>query len=229
MARKQDLTKPKNKEKTIRLPISKFIDTKFRDYALYVLTSRGIPSFYDGLTPVQRFILQNTNTTYTKTLSVVGKCFQDSYHHGDSSLEGAINKLARPFGNALQILDGYGFFGSEVSPSPAASRYTSVKLSKIANGILNKYDYLTTKEPDGSYDNFWVDVPLGLTTPIVGIAVGYKTTILPRKLSHIQEYLEGKRKGLKPYFEGFNGTVRKHKGLDRSWFISSNLDRKSVV
>lgn len=222
--KKKDLTKPKSKDKTIRLPISKFIDTKFRDYALYVLTSRGIPSFYDALTPVQRFILQNTNMSYTKTLSVVGKCFQDSYHHGDSSLEGAINKLARPFGNALQVLDGYGFFGSEVSPSPAASRYTSVKLSKKANEILNKYSYLTTREPDGPYDDLWMDVPLGLTIPIVGIAVGYKTTILPRKLDHVKSFLDGGRKGLKPYFEGFNGTIRKHNGLDKSWFISSNFE-----
>jgi DNA gyrase/topoisomerase IV subunit A len=141
----------------------------------------------------------------------------------NSSLEKAINKLARPFGNALQILEGYGFFGSEVSPSPAASRYTSVKLSAIANGILNKYSYLTTKDPDGAYDPFWMDVPLGLVSPIVGIAVGYKSTILPRKLKDIQEFLEGKRKSVKPYFEGFNGTIEKYKGVDRAWLLSSNI------
>lgn len=70
-------------EKVINLPVSKFIDTRYRDYALYVLTSRGIPSFYDGLTPVQRFILMNTPAQYVKTLSVVGRCMDDGYHHGD--------------------------------------------------------------------------------------------------------------------------------------------------
>jgi hypothetical protein len=123
----------------------------------------------------------------------------------------------------MPILEGYGFFGSEVSPSPAAARYTSVKLSSDTNQILNKYSHLTTREIDGPYDPFWMDVPLGLVSPIVGIAVGYKTTILPRKLKDIQEFLEGKRKSVKPYFEGFNGTIEKYKGVDKSWLISSKI------
>lgn len=146
-------------------------------------------------------------------------------HVHNSSLTGALNKLARPFGNALQILDGYGFFGSEVSPDPAAARYTSVKLSPKTNDILNKYKYLTTRIPEGPYDPLWMDVPLGLTTSIVGIAVGYKTTILPRKLEHIIEFLEGKRKSVKPYFHNFNGSIAKYTGnkldSDCAWLLSS--------
>lgn len=79
----KDLTKPKHKEKIIKLPISKFIDTKFRDYAIYVLEQRGIPNFYDALTPVQRFILKNSPTSFQKTLSVVGNAISDGYHHGN--------------------------------------------------------------------------------------------------------------------------------------------------
>ena len=221
--RAKDLTKPRRKEKIIRLPISKFIDTKFRDYAVYVLEQRGIPNFYDALTPVQRFILKNTPTSFVKTLTVVGKAIQDGYHHGNSSLESAINKLARPFGNATQILEGDGFFGTEVSPSPAAARYTGVKLSSLANGILNKYNHLITRDPEGPYDPLWMDAPLGLVVPIVGIAVGYKSTVLPRKLKDIQDFLDGKRKSVKPYFEGFNGTIEKYKGFDKTWLISSNI------
>ena len=216
---KRDLTKPKTK--IIKLPISKFVDTKYRDYAVYVLEARGIPSFFDALTPVQRFILKNSPQEFNKSLTVVGKCIQDGYHHGDSSLTGALNKLARPFGNALQILDGYGFFGSEVSPDPAAARYTAVKLSSKTNGILNQYKYLTTREPEGPYHPFWMEVPLGLTTSIVGIAVGYKTTMLPRNLNHIKDFFEGKRKAVKPYFEGFNGKIEKWKNSPSSWKLSS--------
>lgn len=223
MRKIKDVTKPKRKEKIIRLPISKFIDTKFRDYAVYVLESRGIPSFYDALTPVQRFILKNSPTSFQKTLSIIGQTIKDGYHHGDAGLTGAINKLARPFGNALQILEGDGFFGTEVSPAPAAPRYTGVRLSPIANSILNKYNYLTTKEQEGPYDPLWMDIPLGLVMPIVGIAVGYKTTILPRKLKDIQDFLEGKRKNLKPYFEGFNGTIEKYKDIDKTWLMFSNV------
>jgi len=151
-------------------------------------------------------------------------------HAHNSSLTGALNKLARPFGNALQILDGYGFFGSEVSPDPAAARYTSVKVSTKANGILNQYKYLTTREPEGPYDPFWMEVPLGLTTSIVGIAVGYKTTILPRNLNHIKEYMAGSRKSVKPYFEGFTGKIQKYKELGNAWLLTSviSIDGKKI-
>ena len=141
----------------------------------------------------------------------------------NSGLGKAISKLARPFGSSLQILEGYGFFGSEVCPEPAAARYTSVKLSKETSEILKKYKHLTEKEPDGPYKPFWTDIPLGLTTSIVGIAVGYKTTILPRKLSDIKEYLEGKRDRVPPHFHDFHGTIHKHRNLERAWILSSKI------
>jgi topoisomerase IV subunit A len=223
VTRKRTKTKVEAKVKTIQLPISKLIDTKFRDYAVYVLEQRGIPSFYDGLTPVQRYILMNSPTAFSKTLSVVGKSIEDGYHHGDMSLSKAISKLARPFGSSIQILEGYGFFGSEVSPEPAAARYTSIKISSKAAEILKKYKYLTSRNEDGAYDPFWLDVPLGLTTGIIGIAVGYKSTVLPRKLEDIREYFEGKRKSVKPYFHDFSGSIHKYNGLDKSWIISSEV------
>lgn len=71
------------KEKIVGLPISKFIDTKFRDYAVYVLEARGIPNFVDALTPVQRYILKSAPTSFQKTLSVVGKAISQGYHHGN--------------------------------------------------------------------------------------------------------------------------------------------------
>jgi len=148
----------------------------------------------------------------------------------NTSLSKAISKLARPFGSSIRILEGYGFFGSEVSPEPAAARYTSVKLASKASEILKKYKYLSTRNEDGAYDPFWVDMPLGLTTGIIGIAVGYKSTVLPRKLEDIKEYFDGKRKSLKPYFHGFSGTIQKYKDLDKSWLISSlvNIDGNKI-
>lgn len=214
----------KNEAKIIPLSISKMIDTKFRDYAVYVLESRGIPNFYDGLTPVQRYILMSSPNSFTKTLTVVGKSIGAGYHHGDISLGKAISKLARPFGSSMQILDGYGFFGSEVSPEPAAARYTSVKLASKAADILNKYKYLFTKNEDGAYSPFWVDVPIGITTGIIGIAVGYKSTILPRKLDDIKDFLIGKRKSVKPFFQGFMGNIQKYNDSDNCWLISSNVN-----
>ena len=211
-------------EKAIKLPISKLIDTKYREYAVYALENRGIPSFYDALTPVQRYILMNTSTSLTKTLSVMGEAIKDGYHHGDMSLGKAIAKLARPFGSSLQMLEGKGFFGSEVSPYPAAARYTQVKIGKKPAEILRKYKYLQERDEDGAYMPIWVDIPIGLVTGIVGLAPGYKTTILPRRLDDIKEYWQGKRKNVKPYFSDFSGKVQRYKNLDKSWVISSEIN-----
>lgn len=212
------------KTKTYNLNISKQIDVNFRNYALYVLENRGIPSFDDGLTNVQRFVLVNAPTSFNKTISLVGKCIADGYHHGDSSLVGAINKLARPFGNSTPILQGDGFFGSPVDSTAAAARYTSVRIEPKIAEMIRKNSFLNKKNDADAWDSLWLDLPIGLTTMIVGIAVGYKTTVLPRKLEDIQKYIDGKIKEVKPYFVGFAGKVTRYKNLDKSWLIEGKVD-----
>ncbi len=207
------------KTKSYTLNISRQIDTNFRNYALYVLENRGIPSFYDGLTNVQRFIMLNAPTNYNKTISLVGSCISDGYHHGDKSLTGAINKLARPFGNSEQLLQGDGFFGSPVDSTAAAARYTSIRINPSAAEMIRKSNFLNKKNDEGSWEPLWIDLPVGLTNPIVGIAVGYKTTILPRSLTDIQKFLDGKIKEVKPSFKGFSGKVTRFKGMNKTWLI----------
>ena len=82
MAKKEQ---PKFQRNTRETPITitKQIDINFRNYALYVLEHRGIPGFYDALTNVQRVILMNAPKSYNKTISLVGSCISDGYHHGD--------------------------------------------------------------------------------------------------------------------------------------------------
>lgn len=221
MSKKKQLEKVESKETIIKLPISKFINTKFRDYAIYIIESRGIPSFYDMLTPIQRFVLQNTPTNFVKTLTVVGSCIGDGYHHGDASLQNNICRMTRPYANSLQLLEGYGFFGTEICPEPSAPRYTSTKLSSYVKTLLSKYSYLNTRVEEGSYDPFYLDIPIGLAIPIVGIAIGYKTLILPRNLDEVQKYLNGDKKAnLDPYFKNFNGSVTK---LDTNKWLCKSL------
>lgn len=207
------------------LTISDQINHKYREYALYVLQSRGIPNFYDSLTPVQRIILENSPNSFSKTIGVVGEVIRTGhYHHGDSSLSGAISKLARPFGCSYQILEGDGFFGSPVNPSPSAPRYTSVRINKdIKNTVFKHYD-LNEKNEEGGHDWLYLEVPIGLLTHIVGIAVGYRSNILPRKLEDIVEYLEGKNKLLKPYFRDFNGKIYKIGNDDNLWLLESGFE-----
>jgi len=209
--------------KIIRLPISKQIDINYRNYALYVLEKRGIPSWYDSLTNVQRLILLNTGATFDKTLSVEGSCIKDGYHHGDASLTGAINKLARPFGCSEPMLHGDGFFGSPTEPTASAARYTSIKLNPKFSNFIKENSFLNSKDEEGMWKSLWLKYPLGLVTSIIGIAVGYKTTILPRKLEDIQAYYEGTIKEVKPSFAGFTGIVERYQNMDKTWLVSGNV------
>ena len=169
-----------------KLSITDQINTQYRDYALYVIQSRGIPNFYDFLTPVQRLILENSPSRYNKTVGLVGEVIKTGfYHHGDSSLAGAISKLARPFGCSFQILEGDGFFGSPVNPSPSAPRYTSVRINNKIKELIEKHSDLNEANEEGSHDWIHVEMPIGLMTHMVGIAVGYRTNILPRKISEM--------------------------------------------
>lgn len=202
----------------IKLPISKQIDVNFRDYALYVLENRGIPSFYDGLTNVQKYILQNAPTSYTKTISLIGSCIKSGYSHGDSSLEGAINKLARPYNCAEQVMIGDGFFGSPVKNEAAAARYTSIKINSSISNIIKEYSFLNEMD-EGKWKPLWLRVPIGLTTSIMGIAVGYRTSILPRSIEDMEKYLSGKIKEVHPTFINFSGKVSRFQNMDRSWLI----------
>lgn len=221
MAKKVEL------ERNVResaLGISKQIDINFRNYALYVLENRGIPSFYDGLTNVQRVSLMNAPKSFNKTISLVGSCISNGYHHGDKSLSGAINKLAKPFGCGEQLLIGDGFFGTPVNTEASAARYTSVKINPVINEILNKYMVLNKKNGEDQWEWLRTDAPIGMLTMVVGIAVGYKSTVLPRKLDDIQKFLDGKKNPLIPYFKGFSGKISAYNGLKKTWLIEGVLE-----
>jgi DNA gyrase/topoisomerase IV subunit A len=213
--------------------ITDHINHRYREYALYVLQSRGIPNFYDSLTPVQRIILQNSPSQFNKTLGLVGEVIRTgNYYHGDSSLSGAISKLARPFGCSHQILEGDGFFGSPVNPSPSAPRYTSVRINPPIKSIVQRHSDLNETSEEGSTIYLNLEVPIGLLTHIVGIAVGYRTNILPRKMEDIVGYLEGKGKSMKPYFKDFSGKISKFGGDEKTWLIEGgyevNLQKRTI-
>jgi DNA topoisomerase-2 len=208
---------------TITIPDQ--INQDYRKYALYVIQSRGIPNFYDCLTPVQRLILQKSPTSFNKTIGVVGEVFRTQlYHHGDASLSSAISKLARPFGCSDLIMEGDGFFGTPVNPAPSAPRYTSVKIAPRYKSIIDEHKDLNVENEEGGFDWLHVTHPIGLSTHIVGIAVGYRSNILPRKYEEIVAYLGGDTsKKLKPYFRGFKGKITRVDGLKSAWLIEGQF------
>lgn len=142
----------------------------------------------------------------------------------NSSLSGAIAKLARPFGCSHQILEGDGFFGSPVNPAPSAARYTSVRINPLIKSLVNRHMDLNEKNEEGGIDHLNIEVPIGLLTHAIGIAVGYRSNILPRKMEDIIEYLDGKNKVMKPYFKDFSGKIFKFGEGEKTWLIESGYE-----
>lgn len=212
-------------DKNANLTITDHINLKYREFALYVLQSRGIPNFYDSLTPVQRLIIEYAPSNFNKTLSLVGEVISSgNYHHGDMSLSSAVSRLAKNFGCSHTLLNGDGFFGSPVNPQPSAARYTSVKIDPFVKEIVQKHWDLNERNSEGFYDSINLESPIGLMTHVLGIAVGYRSNILPRKMEDVNSYLEGENKLLKPYFKNFKGKISKFPDLENSWLIESELE-----
>ncbi len=205
----------------IKFSPSEYILTTSREYAIYVADTRGIPSVIDGLKTSQRIALwlMRNKADKMKTVGLSGLMASERlYVHGDASANNAIGFLAAPFKNNVPLIQGEGEFGSRIAPDGiGAPRYTEVRRAKAAEEILyvDLPDVPLVANYDGSNMqplHFVPLIPTVLLNGIVGVAVGYSTHILPRKLSDIVQAtidtLKGKKpKQLIPHYERYDVTV----------------------
>ncbi len=168
----------------------------FIAYAMAVNVSRAIPDVRDGLKPVHRRILYSMNETgitsdkpFKKCATTVGDVLGKYHPHGDSSVYGALVRLAQDFAIRYPLVSGHGNFGSVDGDPPAAYRYTESRLSKLADEMLRDIDKetvdfspnfdATRKQPDVLPARF----PNLLVNGSDGIAVGMATNIPPHNLN----------------------------------------------
>ena len=121
--------------------------SSFLDYAMSVIISRALPDARDGLKPVHRRILyamhqlRNTHQQpYKKSARVVGDVIGKYHPHGDSAVYDALVRLAQDFSMRYPLVDGQGNFGSIDGDSPAAMRYTEVRMQKLTSELLADID-----------------------------------------------------------------------------------------
>lgn len=211
--------------KIVKKSITEHIYTDYKDFAIYAVESRGIPNFYDMFTPVQRYIVQNTPRSFVKTIKVIGDCMSNGYHHGDASINDAITLVTRTYQNSMNLLEGDGFFGNMLTPEASSPRYTSVRINPKTYDAIYEYSTLNRKDDEGAWDPLKLEIPLGICTKTLGMGPGFKADMLPRKLEHVEEYLNGTRKKLKPYFMNFTGKIRKNPESDKtsSWIIEPDI------
>ena len=178
------------------------IDSEMRvaylDYAMSVIVARALPDARDGLKPVHRRVLYamhdmglRPGSPYKKSARIVGEVLGKYHPHGDAAVYETMARMVQDFSLRYPLVDGQGNFGSVDGDSPAAMRYTEVRLARIAEEILLDID----KDTVDWIDNFDTSLqepqvlparlPNLLLNGSSGIAVGMATNIPPHNLSEV--------------------------------------------
>lgn len=219
--------------------VADIIDHEYKDYSMYTIYSRAIPSMIDGLKPVQRKILYTATkvarTKKMKTAALGGYVIaQTGYHHGDTSVNDATTKMAAPYNNIAPLLDHEGSFGSRLVPAAASPRYTFVQLSKTFDKYFTDFDVTDIQsDPEFPEPLYYLPViPWSLVNGAKGIATGFATNILMRDPVEIanacKDYIDGKNIDsyvLAPSYPFFKGTFTKD--VDDNWVCNGVLNRTS--
>ena len=188
-------------EKITRVDIEQTMKTAYIDYAMSVIVARALPDVRDGFKPVHRRILYSMNengilynTPTKKSARIVGDVMGKYHPHGDSSIYGALVRLAQDWSMRYTLVDGQGNFGSIDGDSPAAMRYTEARLKQISNELVADIDK-DTVDMVPTYDNEGEEpsvlpakIPNLLVNGSNGIAVGMATNMPTHNL---REVLDG--------------------------------------
>ncbi len=183
-------------EKITRVDIEQTMKSAYIDYAMSVIVARALPDVRDGFKPVHRRILYSMNengilynTPTKKSARIVGDVMGKYHPHGDSSIYGALVRLAQDWSMRYTLVDGQGNFGSIDGDSPAAMRYTEARLRQISNELVADIDK-DTVDMVPTYDNEGQEpsvlpakIPNLLVNGSNGIAVGMATNMPTHNLT----------------------------------------------
>ena len=210
MAKKDKINEIKNIVPTGQLlhkTVEEVLSSSMLPYSEYVILDRALPRVEDGLKPVQRRILYDMliqgltpEQEFRKCAGVVGDVLGKFHPHGDSSVYGALARMAQDFVMGKVLIQGHGNFGSIDGDSPAAYRYTECKLSPLAMELMKDIDKDTVnfslnfddrlKEPDympGSFPNLFVNGAMGIA---VGLATNIPTHNLGEMIDGCVAYID---------------------------------------
>ena len=188
--------------KVLPVYIEEEMQKSYIDYAMSVIVQRALPDVRDGLKPVHRRILyamqeagMASNKPYKKSARIVGEVLGKYHPHGDKAVYDAIVRLAQDFSTRYLMVDGHGNFGSVDGDSAAAMRYTEVRMTKIAETMLEDIEKETVDFVP-NYDESLKEpsvlpakVPALLINGSAGIAVGMATNIPPHNLGEVVDGL----------------------------------------
>ena len=183
-------------ERIIPVNIEEQMKSSYIDYSMSVIVSRALPDVRDGLKPVHRRVLYGmhdmgvtSSKAYKKSARIVGDVLGKYHPHGDSSVYDTMVRMAQDWSLRYTLVDGQGNFGSVDGDSPAAMRYTEVRMRKIAEEMLSDIDK-DTVDWQLNFDDSLKEptvlptrIPGLLVNGASGIAVGMATNMPPHNLT----------------------------------------------
>ncbi len=224
--------------------ITNFLSKEYKEFAMYSIEGRAIPSVIDGFKPTQRKIIHISNQVWRTGNEKTKKVFQLAgvvadqayYHHGNASLENAIITMAQKFKNNAPLLEEEGQFGSLRSPQAGAPRYIGTRLNENFKLLYKDSELLEFKEEEGEQIEpkfFLPIIPTVLINGSSGIAVGFASNILNRDVKSIidccQKILTDKKiSEVKPSLVGFTGDFIQDSENNKKWFIRGKFIRANT-
>ncbi|MBJ2172670.1 DNA gyrase subunit A [Aureibaculum sp. A20] len=185
-------------EKLIPINIEDEMKSSYIDYSMSVIVSRALPDVRDGLKPVHRRVLFGMHElgikatgAHKKSARVVGEVLGKYHPHGDTSVYDAMVRMAQDWSMRYQMVDGQGNFGSADGDSPAAMRYTEVRMQKISEDMLADIEKDTVDHRLNFDDTLQeptvlpTRIPSLLVNGASGIAVGMATNMAPHNLTEV--------------------------------------------
>jgi len=187
-----------DQDRIIKINIEEEMKSSYIDYSMSVIVARALPDVRDGFKPVHRRILygmlglgNTSDKPYKKCARVVGDVLGKYHPHGDSSVYGALVRLAQDWNMRYTLVDGQGNFGSVDGDSAAAMRYTECRLSKLGERIMDDLDK-DTVDMDENFDATLQEpqvMPTKIPNLLVnggnGIAVGMATNMPTHNLAEV--------------------------------------------
>ena len=185
-------------DRIIKINIEEEMKSSYIDYSMSVIVARALPDVRDGFKPVHRRILygmielgNNSDKAYKKSARIVGEVLGKYHPHGDSSVYGALVRMAQDWAMRYPLVDGQGNFGSVDGDSPAAMRYTEARLKKIGEEMMQDL-YKETVDFQNNFDDTLQEptvmptrIPNLLVNGASGIAVGMATNMPTHNLSEV--------------------------------------------
>ncbi len=185
-------------DRIIKVNVEEEMRSSYIDYSMSVIVARALPDVRDGLKPVHRRIIygmmelgNTSDKPYKKSARTVGDVLGKYHPHGDSSVYGALVRMAQDWVMRYPLIDGQGNFGSIDGDSPAAMRYTEARLHKIGEELAQDL-YKETVDFQPNYNDEFVEptvmptrIPNLLVNGSSGIAVGMATNIPTHNLNEV--------------------------------------------